>query len=62
MWDLLAGRWVVRVAEANRHGLTFWQSTIQKYTNGRFTTGHHLGERHTFRVFTFESREPTQAA
>ena len=62
MWDLLTGRWVVRVAEANPHGLNFWQSTIQTYTNGRFSAGEHQGKRHAFRVFTFESREPIPAA
>jgi predicted acetyltransferase len=48
-------RWVVRVAEANPVGLSFWEATIRDYTRGAFSTGEHRGKHHLFRVFSFRS-------
>lgn len=39
LWDALPGRWVVRVAEANRAGLPFWRETALAYTGGAFAEG-----------------------
>ncbi|HEX4954229.1 MAG TPA: GNAT family N-acetyltransferase [Thermoanaerobaculia bacterium] len=55
LWDLLPGRWVVRVAEANRAGLPFWEKVVREYTQGAFSTTEHRGKLHTFRVFSFRS-------
>lgn len=55
LWDELPGRWVVRVAEANRSGLPFWRAVVPAYTLGRFeeTTRPDMPGR---RIFSFESR------
>jgi predicted acetyltransferase len=55
LWNHLAGHWVVRVAEANRLGLLFWEATIRDYTGGAFATGEHRAKHHLSRVFSFRS-------
>ena len=56
LWDELPGRWVVRVSEANRAGLPFWEDAIRAYTGGAFTVSAKPGRPHAWRVFTFPSR------
>jgi predicted acetyltransferase len=60
LWDRLAGDWVVRVSQANRAGLTFWESTVRQYTGGAFTESTRPGKPRPWRVFTFASvkRDP----
>src|SRR5262245_8744019 len=53
LWHHLPGHWVVRVSEANRAALAFWEPTIRSYTGGAFAQKQHPGKRHEFRVFTF---------
>jgi predicted acetyltransferase len=53
LWRALPGRWIVRVAEANAAGLTFWKRTVAGYTRGAFSTKQHPGDRLLFRVFEF---------
>lgn len=54
LWDRLPGRWVVRVLESNRAGLSFWRSTIREYTRGAFSEREYPGD-HPRRVFQLES-------
>lgn len=54
LWDRLPGRWLVRVAEANRAGLPFWEEAVRGYTGGAFETREHVGSQR-FRVFSFTS-------
>lgn len=56
LWDGLPGRWVVRVSEANRAGLPFWEQTVRAYTGGAFGVSVAPGRPHPWRVFTFPSR------
>lgn len=56
LWNEVRGRWVVRVSEANRAGLPFWEETIRAYTGGAFTVSATPGRPHAWRVFTFPSR------
>jgi predicted acetyltransferase len=55
LWSRLPGRWVVRVSEANRAGLLFWEATIREYTRCVFSEKEHPGKLHRFRVFSFTS-------
>ncbi|HEY0469361.1 MAG TPA: hypothetical protein VGC79_34465, partial [Polyangiaceae bacterium] len=52
LWDRLPGRWIVRVAEANRGGLPFWTRVIQDYAGSTATQTAH---RHWL-VFAFDTR------
>jgi predicted acetyltransferase len=61
LWNRLPGRWVVRVSEANRAGLPFWQTTVQQYTRGAFSESKRPGSPHGWRVFIFESANPGAA-
>jgi predicted acetyltransferase len=58
LWNRLPGHWVVRVSEAHRAGLSFWERTIREYTGGAFAQKQYPGERHEFRVFTFATARP----
>jgi predicted acetyltransferase len=59
LWNLVAGRWVVRVSEGNRRALAFWPGVIRDYTGGAFSETGRPGEPHAWRDFTFEStRQP----
>ena len=55
LWDRRPGRWVVRVSEMNRPGLSFWENAIREYTHGAYTEKRHPGKSHMFRVFSFAS-------
>ena len=55
LWNRLPGQWVVRVSEANRAALPFWQTTIQQYARGMFSESKRSGSPHSWRVFTFRS-------
>jgi predicted acetyltransferase len=55
LWNRLPGRWVVRVAQANRAGASFWSGTIDRYTRGEFAESTLPGEGKVWRVFTFRS-------
>ena len=56
VWDRLPGQWVVRVAEANRAGVPFWESTVREYTGGAFSAKPFQGKNGLFRAFSFGSR------
>ena len=55
LWNSLPAHWIVRVAEANRDGLRFWEETIRHVTDGAFATTAYRGQQHTFRVFSVGS-------
>jgi predicted acetyltransferase len=55
LWNELPGQWVVRVAEANRAGLPFWETTIGEYTGGAFTRKQHPGRLRSFQFYSFRS-------
>lgn len=61
LWNRLPGQWVVRVSEANRVGLPFWNTTIQQYTGGVFSESTRPGSPHGWLVFTFASASPDAA-
>jgi predicted acetyltransferase len=55
LWDRLPGSWVVRVSEANRAGLPFWQAAVREYTGGAFSESRRPGSPAGWRVLTFAS-------
>ena len=55
LWDVLPGRWVVRVSQSNRAGLPFWREVIRSYTSGEFDETTRPGRPADWRVFTFAS-------
>ena len=57
LWDSMPGHWVVRVAEANRAGLSFWSEVIRAYTSGDFVESARPGDSQAWRVFRFASKE-----
>lgn len=56
LWTELNGRWVVRVSEANRNALPFWEKVVEQFTCGAFARSEFHGKTSMFRVFTFDSR------
>jgi predicted acetyltransferase len=56
LWNRFASRWIVRASEANAIGHRFWARTIAEYSNGVFTETTRAGTPHTWRVFSFDSR------
>ena len=56
LWDRFPVRWIVRVAEGNRHGMRFWESVIREYTAGAFVESLRPGNSQTWRIFSFDSR------
>jgi predicted acetyltransferase len=55
LWDRLRGAWLVRVSEANRAGLPFWDGVIREYTHGAYTAATRAGSPNPWRVFAFKS-------
>ena len=55
LWDLIPGRWVVRVSEMNSAGLKFWEGAIREYTRDTYRERLYPGKSHIFRAFTFTS-------
>lgn len=53
LFDRLPGRWIVRVSEGNRGGMSFWQSVISAYTRDQFTRSLREGSPHAWRDFSF---------
>jgi len=58
LWDAFPGRWIVRVAEANRAGMAFWPPTIAEYCGGAESQSTRAGSVSPVRVFAFVSRTP----
>jgi predicted acetyltransferase len=55
LWDLVPGRWVVRVLEANRAALHFWTDVIASYTSGAYVERQQPDYPRAWRIFTFAS-------
>ena len=53
LFDRLPGRWIVRVSEGNRGGMSFWESVISAYTRGQFTQSVRAGLPNAWRDFSF---------
>ena len=58
LWDRLPGRWIVRVAEANRGGLPFWTRVIGDYAGDAATQTLRVVDPHRWHVFAFDTRPP----
>jgi predicted acetyltransferase len=56
LWDRLPGRWIVRVAEANRAGLPFWTRAVKNYAGDSASETVREAQPHRWRVFAFDSR------
>ena len=55
LWRRIPGEWTVRVFEANRAGLPFWEATIREFTAGAYTAETQPNPPHPRRVFRFKS-------
>jgi predicted acetyltransferase len=55
LWQRLPGRWMVRVAEANRGALSFWSRTIGEVSGRVAIGGEQPGSPPAWRVFSFDS-------
>ena len=55
LWDDLPGAWVVRVSEANRAGIPFWEAIIREHTGGAYSAAQRPGSPNPWRVFAFKS-------
>lgn len=55
LWNLLPGRWTVRVAEGNPGALGFWRGVVAEFTNGTATESLRPGQPTRWRVLSFES-------
>jgi predicted acetyltransferase len=53
LWDSVPGNWVVRVSDANRAGLRFWEEVVRDYTSGRCIESVRSGSPYGWRVFRF---------
>lgn len=62
LWNILPGRWTVRVSEGNADGLRFWPGVIAEFTNGAATESKRPGNPNAWRVFSFESVPSTPGA
>lgn len=58
LWDGGAGRWMVRVADANVAGVEFWAASIDEYAAGAFTEHRRTLDGRGWHVFVFSSRTP----
>jgi len=56
LWDRFPGRWIVRVAEANRGGLPFWTRVVRDYAGDAVSHTQREREPHRWHVFAFDSR------
>jgi predicted acetyltransferase len=56
LWERLPGRWIVRVAEANRSGLPFWTRVVREYAGDALTQTERDGAPHRWRVFAFDTQ------
>jgi predicted acetyltransferase len=55
LWNQIPGRWVVRVAEANKSGTAFWERTIASYAGDKFSTLRYTENGRPFRALSFIS-------
>lgn len=53
LFERLPGRWIVRVSEGNRGGMSFWRSVISAYTRDQFTQSKRAGSPHAWSDFSF---------
>jgi predicted acetyltransferase len=56
LWEQLPGRWSVRVSEANRGGLPFWERVVEDYAGDAVTRTQRDSAAHRWQVFTFDTR------
>jgi predicted acetyltransferase len=62
LWSRFAGRWTVRVTEANPAALAFWEDVVNEAASGRVTTSTRAGRTAPWRVYAFERVSPPTPA
>ena len=55
LWRQLPGKWTVRVTEANRAGLSFWEGVMRESSLGHVATSTRPGRPAPWRVYSFDS-------
>lgn len=61
LWQTIPGKWTVRVSERNVGAVGFWSRVVDEFTALTAAESTMLRGGTTWRVFSFESRPPTQA-
>ncbi|HKW48685.1 MAG TPA: GNAT family N-acetyltransferase [Gemmatimonadaceae bacterium] len=54
LWNLLAGKWTVRVLESNSGALAFWRDVVAEYSKGTASESKVAAPPNNWRVFSFE--------
>ena len=60
LWRQLPGKWTVRVTEANRGAIPFWQGVMCESSLGDVTTSTRPGRPAPWRVYSFDSTTRAQ--
>ena len=55
LWSRMPGNWLVRVSQANRAGIPFWEATVREHTGGSYRVTERPGNPSPWRVFEFKS-------
>ena len=58
LWNLLPGKWSVRVLETNRGAVEFWREVVMEYSKGVLTESMLSAPPNHWRVFFFETARP----
>jgi len=58
LWNLLPGKWTVRVLEQNSTALAFWRDVVAEYSKGTATESKLSAPPNNWRVFFFETTRP----
>ncbi len=55
LWNLLPGKWTVRVLEQNSGAVSFWRGVVAEYSKGTASESRFSAPPNNWRVFFFES-------
>ena len=55
LWNLLPGKWTVRVLERNGNAVAFWRDVVAEYSKGTASESKLSAPPNTWRVFFFEA-------
>lgn len=62
LWEVLPGRWVVRVLETNQRALTFWVGVVSRYTSGTYTEATRDAAGRQWRVLSFDTTKAADSS
>jgi len=62
LWNLLPGKWTVRVLEKNDAGLAFWRDVVAEYSKGTASESKQSSPTNAWSVFFFENDKSARDA